>query len=236
MPTENRSINTEQMVSVPKFYPVDAQNAYPEPVGTLDKLEHHDGAVWVHLNGKRSKLVGLQSLAFLIGNLQTIQAEVFGDQPAAQHQGEPVAVLYGDGSVLTKADCGHAFDTCCKVETPLYTHADTGEVERLRVALKFYADRDHFSEDMGSDWDNVSGEPANILWHEDEAWFVEDGSIARAALSTNAEPAPSSDGFSAEQMTAQGADGYRNGIKAAAELAADYPELAQAIRDLPLPQ
>ncbi|MGH8466584.1 MAG: hypothetical protein ACRER5_20800 [Pseudomonas sp.] len=52
----------------------------------------------------------------------------------------------------------------------------------------------------------------------------------------SAEPAPTSDGFSAEQMTAQGADGYRNGIKAAAELAADYPELAQAIRDLPLPQ
>ncbi|MNJ26555.1 hypothetical protein D3C77_210420 [compost metagenome] len=47
---------------------------------------------------------------------------------------------------------------------------------------------------------------------------------------------PTSDGFSAEQMTTQGADGYRNGIKAAAELAAYYPELAQAIRDLPLPQ
>ncbi|MHC2144554.1 hypothetical protein ACVI9W_000536 [Pseudomonas sp. 210_17 TE3656] len=47
---------------------------------------------------------------------------------------------------------------------------------------------------------------------------------------------PISDGASPEQMTAQGADGYRNGIKAAAELAADYPELAQRIRDLPLPQ
>ncbi|AIL61107.1 hypothetical protein [Pseudomonas alkylphenolica] len=47
---------------------------------------------------------------------------------------------------------------------------------------------------------------------------------------------PTADGASPEQMTAQGADGYRNGIKAAAELAADYPELAQAIRALPLPQ
>ncbi|QHF28533.1 hypothetical protein PspR32_12245 [Pseudomonas sp. R32] len=157
-------------------------------------------------------------------------------QPAAQHQGEPVAVLYRDGSVLTKADCGDAFETCCKVETPLYANADTGEVERLRAALKFYADRDHFSDDMGSDWDNVSGEPANILWHEDEAWFVEDGSIARAALCASTAPAPASDGFSAEQMTAQGADGYRNGIKAAAELTEAYPELAQAIRALPLPQ
>ncbi|AXF52825.1 MAG: hypothetical protein [Podoviridae sp. ctdb7] len=60
--------------------------------------------------------------------------------------------------------------------------ARDGEVERLRAALKFYADRDHFSEDMRSDWDSVSGEPANVLWHESEAWFVEDGSIARAAL------------------------------------------------------
>ncbi|KDN98953.2 hypothetical protein [Pseudomonas donghuensis] len=47
---------------------------------------------------------------------------------------------------------------------------------------------------------------------------------------------PTSDGFSAEQMTAQAADGYRNGIKAAAELAEVYPELAKAIRALPLPQ
>ncbi|MNP04211.1 hypothetical protein D3C76_961190 [compost metagenome] len=59
---------------------------------------------------------------------------------------------------------------------------DAAEVGRLREALKFYADRDHFSEDIGSDWDSVSGEPANVLWHENEAWFVEDGSIARAAL------------------------------------------------------
>ncbi|MNJ72603.1 hypothetical protein D3C77_692750 [compost metagenome] len=56
-----------------------------------------------------------------------------------------------------------------------------------------------------------------------------------AALSGSVEPAPTSRGFSAEQMTAQGADGYRNAIKAAAELAEAYPELAQAIRALPFP-
>jgi hypothetical protein len=33
---------------------------------------------------------------------------------------EPVAVLYRDGAVLTKAECGTGFDICCKVETPLY--------------------------------------------------------------------------------------------------------------------
>lgn len=90
MPTENRSRNEQKMVSAPKFYPIDAINAYPEPVGTNDRLEHHDGAVWVHLNGKRSKLVGMQSLVFLIGNLQAIHADVFGPE-AAQPQGEPVA-------------------------------------------------------------------------------------------------------------------------------------------------
>ncbi|WP_273823069.1 hypothetical protein [Pseudomonas asplenii] len=79
----------------PKFWPIDAPNAYPEPVGTLDKLELSGGAVWVHLNGKRSKLVGLQSLAFLIGNLQAIHGEVFSSaEPSApkcstcQDQGE----------------------------------------------------------------------------------------------------------------------------------------------------
>ncbi|MBF4211180.1 hypothetical protein EI533_26145 [Pseudomonas donghuensis] len=45
-----------------------------------------------------------------------------------------------------------------------------------------------------------------------------------------------SDGYSASDMATQAAGGYRNGIKAAAELAAAYPELAQAIRDLPLHQ
>lgn len=40
--------------------------------------------------------------------------------PVVERQ-DPVAVLYADGSVLTKAECGTAFDTCCKVETPLYT-------------------------------------------------------------------------------------------------------------------
>lgn len=37
-----------------------------------------------------------------------------------QSEQVPVAVLYKDGQVLTKADCGDVFDICCKVETPLY--------------------------------------------------------------------------------------------------------------------
>lgn len=69
-----------------------------------------------------------------------------GNLPAhpGQQQGEPVAVLYADGSVLTKAECGISFEICCKVETPLYTHADTGEVARwknLHAAMQLQ--RDH---------------------------------------------------------------------------------------------
>ncbi|MBF4207472.1 hypothetical protein EI533_07000 [Pseudomonas donghuensis] len=139
MPTESRSSNTEQMVSVPR-----------------DEVE------------RLVKLLQYQAHPYPSPHAEFWQGLL--DAPAAQHQGEPVAVLYADGFVMTKAECGDAFETCCKVETPLYRHP------------------------------------------------------------------PTSDGFSAEQMTIQGADGYRNGIKAAAELAEAYPELAQAIRALPLPQ
>ncbi|MCT8164972.1 MULTISPECIES: Lar family restriction alleviation protein [unclassified Pseudomonas] len=64
---------------------------------------------------------------------------------------------------------------------PLYTHADPGEVERLRAALRFYADREHYHFESGN-WDTVSGEPLNILWCGEEPDFIEDGSVARAAL------------------------------------------------------
>ena len=63
------------------------------------------------------------------------------------------------------------------------------EIVLLRAALKFYADSDHYSTDDGLNWDSCSGEPANILWHESEPWFVEDGSIARAALAHSVEAA-----------------------------------------------
>ncbi|WP_448176599.1 hypothetical protein [Pseudomonas putida] len=58
---------------------------------------------------------------------------------------------------------------------------DTAEVDRLRKALKFYADREHYHFESG-DWDTVSGEPLNILWHGDEPDFIENGSVARTAL------------------------------------------------------
>lgn len=52
----------------------------------------------------------------------------------------------------------------------------------LESALKFYADREHYHFESGN-WDTVSGEPLNILWCGDEPDFIEDGSVARNALS-----------------------------------------------------
>lgn len=75
------------------------------------------------------------------------------------------------------------------------------EIVLLRAALKFYADSDHYSTDDGLNWDSCSGEPANILWHESEPWFVEDGSIARAALAQSVEAA---DQEEAQQCQPQG--------------------------------
>lgn len=49
---------------------------------------------------------------------------------------QPVAVLYKDGTVLTKEECGIAFDVCCKVETPLFTRSDAGEVDRLNTVVE----------------------------------------------------------------------------------------------------
>lgn len=59
----------------------------------------------------------------LSAELETLRKSyrsVLAQLEAAQPQGEPVAVMYADGSVLTKAECGIAFEVCCKVETPLY--------------------------------------------------------------------------------------------------------------------
>jgi hypothetical protein len=101
------------------------------------------------------------------------------DEPAEQHQGEPVADAEqwwadtpdGDSALVMRvSDC-----------------ADPGEVERLRAALKFYADREHYHFESGN-WDTVSGEPLNILWCGDEPDFIEDGTVARNALSASAEP------------------------------------------------
>ncbi|MCX2692282.1 hypothetical protein OO256_16125 [Pseudomonas sp. DCB_CB] len=113
---------------------------------------------------------------------QSTEVQAALTQPAALPHPEPIAWMVGTAFWWTKEEAERdAAETGLPI-VGLGPMTDAAEVERLREALKFYADRDHFAEDIGSEWDSVSGEPANVLWHEDEAWFVEDGSIARAAL------------------------------------------------------
>lgn len=144
------------------------------PGDALVLIKQHLSFIEQHKDQMIDAASDFQDAAYALG-----RARGMADQP----QDEPVAVLYANGDVLSKADCGDAFETCCKVETPLYTHADPGEVERFRAALKFYA----YHLESGS-WDTVSGEPLNILWCGDEPDFIDDGSVARAALSASAEP------------------------------------------------
>lgn len=113
--------------------------------------------------------------------------------PAEQHQGEPVAWLAKTLKGSLAGTLGLArYDQRLNPELydgpfPVFRHADPGEVERLRTALKFYADREHYHFESGH-WDTVSGEPLNILWRSDEPDFIEDGTVARSALSASAEP------------------------------------------------
>ncbi|WP_410480728.1 hypothetical protein ACJ70E_16080 [Pseudomonas plecoglossicida] len=99
--------------------------------------------------------------------------------PAEQSQGIPVGEVVAFGKGLH--EIAWAAGRMPKLGAKLYTSADPGEVERLRAALKFYADREHYHFESGN-WDTVSGEPLNILWCGDEPDFIEDGSVARAAL------------------------------------------------------
>jgi hypothetical protein len=62
-------------------------------------------------------------------------------------------------------------------------------IAELETALRFYADKDHFTicDDMA--WDTVSGEPSNFWCDEAGTATVEDGWVARAAL-TGTPPPP----------------------------------------------
>ena len=59
------------------------------------------------------------------------------------------------------------------------------QLEAARAALKFYADKEHFDILDTDVWDTVSGEPQNYWYDEASTAVVEDGAIARAALSNH---------------------------------------------------
>ncbi|MGI9633881.1 hypothetical protein ACR1QG_23490, partial [Pseudomonas fulva] len=118
-----------------------------------------------------------------------------GFAAAKEHQGEPVTLParkdptqhWVEPGGVHKAEGWNSYHDEIAKLGPLYTHADPAEVERLRAALKFYADREHYHFESGN-WDTVSGEPLNILWCGEEPDFIEDGTVARNALSASAEP------------------------------------------------
>ncbi|MND24859.1 hypothetical protein D3C76_343210 [compost metagenome] len=173
MPTENRSSNTE-MVSVPTLLAADNDRDMLEYLAEAVETQTY---VCDHC-GHEEPL----STFDIASDLREYML-AFPQAPASQPHPEPIAWMVGTAFWWTKEEAERDAAATGLPITGLGPMTDTGEVQRLREALKFYADRDNFAQDIGSDWDNVSGEPANVLWHESEAWFVEDGSIARAALS-----------------------------------------------------
>lgn len=54
------------------------------------------------------------------GFLEHGDAKLMARELLANREAQPVAVMYKDGHVLTKDECGNAFDICCRVQTPLY--------------------------------------------------------------------------------------------------------------------
>ncbi|UVM65084.1 hypothetical protein LOY34_17270 [Pseudomonas sp. B21-009] len=139
MPTENRSSNTEQMVSV--------------PMGALEKCLRDANLVRFTCDKHVLLLQDLVSQPAAQHHAEVATAicrGCFTEQPkgvpcqtcaeveakrSAQHQGEPVAHMYralhdGLDSFVCLGKPGASGPNYEAV--PLYTHADAGEVERLR--------------------------------------------------------------------------------------------------------
>lgn len=102
-------------------------------------------------------------------------------RPAPQPHPEPIAWMVGTAFWWTKEEAERDAAATGLPIVGLGPMTYSAEVERLRAALKFYADREHYHFESGN-WDTVSGEPLNILWCGDEPDFIEDGTVARAAL------------------------------------------------------
>ncbi|MEE3637075.1 hypothetical protein UIA24_22910 [Pseudomonas sp. AL 58] len=179
MPTENRSSNTE-MVS--DKLPPCADDVFKNGVSAClvgDVPKHAAETICQSL----SAVTGWKIDWHYFGGRTHIKALA----PAPQPHPEPIAWMVGTAFWWTKEEAERDAAATGKTITPFGPMIDTGEVERLRAALKFYADREHYHFESGN-WDTVSGEPLNILWCGDEPDFIEDGTVARNALSASAEP------------------------------------------------
>jgi hypothetical protein len=67
-------------------------------------------------------------------------------------------------------------------------HGLAAENDKLREALAFYAEGNHFIQHDPDAWDTVSGEPANFYEDESNTATVEDGSVAKMALDAVSAP------------------------------------------------
>ncbi|WP_256589711.1 hypothetical protein [Pseudomonas sp. BRM28] len=196
MPTENRSSNAERVTAAPAT----AQHRIHIEVRECEGCNHigiddaHSTLAachecdWSGPEPVEDKCPGcgrenvMAAACPDCGSRYVLAASKHFEIPAPQNHPEPIAWMVGTAIWWARAEAERDSAEVGLPVVGLGPMAVSDEVEQLQAALKFYADRDHFSEDIGSDWDSVSGEPANVLWHDSEAWFVEDGSIARAAL------------------------------------------------------
>ncbi len=187
MPTDNRSSNTE-MVSFPR-----------------------------ELSDDLAELIATRARVCGGGAFEIWEAicEGFG-KPAEKHQGEPLAWIVHwaeDGSFYTftrdKTRSEKLRNDPEFISTPLYTHADPGEVERLRAELAEWKKRCQYNadtaHDVGRERDTLRAQLAeqdSLLREVLEAFKLEtDGSCINpgrdfirpwaaklAALSSSAEP------------------------------------------------
>ncbi|WP_275558874.1 hypothetical protein [Pseudomonas sp. 2(2015)] len=159
MPTENLSSNTEQMVSVPEGYmlversiwteqQVEAATACITRLKVVPGMRDRDLAM-AAIDAAQCKapdvtLADLQAAARLdeldCKECEGAQRLCWSCNAAAQHQGEPVAWRYrehGSGKwSVTQESPGSWYMGAAGYEIePLHTHADSGEVERLRAQL-----------------------------------------------------------------------------------------------------
>lgn len=204
MPTENRSSNTE-MVSESEMTECQFHNNCGGWCETRRELEHNlcEHCLESHDEEMAEQAPAPQPhpepIAWMVGTAfwwtkeeaERDAAEtglpivglgpMAGSAPAQEHQGEPVAA---DGATfMGEPNFQHSIEWYREgISKHWKKICDLrAEVERLRAALKFYADREHYYFESGN-WDTVSGEPLNILWCGEEPDFIEDGTVARAAL------------------------------------------------------
>lgn len=112
---------------------------------------------------RRERITQLESEAMYAAAGYQAARDRLAELEADKGRGEPVAVMYADGSVLTKAECGTAFAICCKVETPLFTAPPAPGavvlppfaekvISKLRRCEECFSDFESCGVDIGRHW------------------------------------------------------------------------------------